>query len=45
MAWKAMEVHEQWVKFVVAARRRDKPLRTLCAEFGIIVSDRLPLSS
>jgi transposase InsO family protein len=35
MAWKAMEVHEQRVKFVVAASRRDKPLRALCAEFGI----------
>jgi hypothetical protein len=35
MAWKAMEVHEQRVKFVVATCRRDKPLRALCAEFGI----------
>jgi transposase InsO family protein len=35
MAWKAMEVHEQRVKFVVAASRREKPLSALCAEFGI----------
>ena len=35
MAWKAMEVHEQRVRFVVAASRREKPLSALCAEFGI----------
>jgi transposase InsO family protein len=35
MAWKAMDVHEQRVKFVVAASRREKPLVALCAEFGI----------
>ena len=35
MAWKAMEVHEQRVKFVVAVSRREKPLVALCAEFGI----------
>jgi transposase InsO family protein len=35
MAWKAMDVQEQRVKFVVAASRREKPLVALCAEFGI----------
>jgi transposase InsO family protein len=35
MAWKAMEVHDQRVRFVVAASRGDKPLRALCMEFGI----------
>ena len=35
MAWQAMEVQEQRVKFVVAASRREKPLVALCAEFGI----------
>jgi transposase len=35
MGWRAMDVQEQRVKFVVAASRREKPLRALCAEFGI----------
>jgi transposase len=35
MAWKTMEVHEQRVRFVVAASRKEKPLSVLCAEFGI----------
>jgi transposase InsO family protein len=35
MAWKAMDVQEQGVRFVVAASRREKPLTLLCAEFGI----------
>jgi transposase len=35
MAWKAMDVQEQRVRFVVAASRREKPLTQLCAEFGI----------
>ncbi len=30
-----MDVQEQRVRFVVAATRRDKPLRALCEEFGI----------
>jgi transposase InsO family protein len=30
-----MDVHEQRVSFVVAATRRDKPLRALCEEFDI----------
>jgi transposase InsO family protein len=35
MAWKAMDVQEQRVRFVVAACRREKPVGALCAEFGI----------
>jgi transposase InsO family protein len=35
MAWKTMDVHEQRVRFVVAASRREKPLGALCAEFGV----------
>jgi len=35
MAWKAMEVQDQRVRFVVAASRREKPLTALCVEFGI----------
>ena len=35
MAWKAMDVHEQRVRFVVAASRREKSLSALCLEFGI----------
>ena len=35
MAWKAMDVQDQRVRFVVAASRREKPLVALCAEFGI----------
>lgn len=35
MPWKAMDVQEQKVKFVVAASRREKSLTALCQEFGI----------
>jgi transposase InsO family protein len=35
MAWGAMDVQEQRVSFVVAAFRKEKPLKALCAEFGI----------
>ena len=35
MAWKTMDVHQQRVRFVVAAFRREKPLGALCAEFGV----------
>jgi transposase InsO family protein len=35
MAWKAMDIQDQRARFVVAARRREKSLRLLCAEFGI----------
>jgi transposase len=35
MAWKAMDVQDQRVRFVVAASRKEKPLGVLCAEFGI----------
>jgi transposase InsO family protein len=35
MAWKAMDIREQRVRFVVAASRREKPLTELCREFGI----------
>jgi transposase InsO family protein len=35
MAWKAMEVHEQRVRFVVAASRMESSLSALCLEFGI----------
>src|SRR5487761_1075993 len=35
MAWKTMEVHEQRVRFVVAALRRERSLTSLCREFEI----------
>ena len=35
MAWKAMDVQDQRVRFVVAASGREKPMSALCAEFGI----------
>jgi transposase InsO family protein len=35
MPWKTMDVQEQRVSFVVAASRREKPLSSLCQEFGI----------
>ena len=35
MAWKAMDVDRQRVSFVVAASRKEKSLKALCAEFGI----------
>jgi len=35
MAWKAMDVHEQRVRFVVAASLATQPFRQLCEEFGV----------
>jgi transposase InsO family protein len=35
MAWGAMDVQQQRVRFVVAAFRKEKSLQALCAEFGI----------
>ena len=35
MPWKAMDVREQRVRFVVAALRRERCLSSLCREFGI----------
>lgn len=35
MAWKAMDVQEQRVRFVVAASREEKSMTALCQEFGI----------
>ena len=35
MPWKAMDVREQRVRFVVAAVRRERSLSSLCREFGI----------
>jgi len=35
MAWKAMDVQDQRVRFVLAASQRGKPLGALCAEFGV----------
>ncbi len=35
MPWKAMDVREQRVQFVVAAMRREKSLTALCEEFGV----------
>ncbi len=35
MPWKTMEVQEQRVRFVVEAWTGDKPMSSLCAEFGI----------
>jgi transposase InsO family protein len=35
MAWKTMDVHEQRVRFVVAATQRARPFSALCAEFEI----------
>jgi len=35
MPFRAMDVREQRVQFVVAAERKEKPLRALCQEFGI----------
>ena len=35
MAWKAMDIQEQRVRFVVAASRLEKPSKLLSAEFGI----------
>ena len=35
MPFRAMDVREQRVQFVVAAVRKEKPFRTLCKEFGV----------
>lgn len=35
MAWKAMDVHEQRVRFVVEATQRTRPFSALCAEYEI----------
>ena len=35
MAWRATNVQQQRVEFVVAANRREKSIKQLCAEFGI----------
>ena len=35
MAWNGMDSQDQPVRFVVAARRRERPLSALCADFGI----------
>ena len=35
MAWKTMDVHEQRVRFVVAATQRARPFSALCAEYEI----------
>jgi hypothetical protein len=35
MAWKAVDIREQRVRFVVAATQRWQPFSSLCAEFGI----------
>jgi transposase len=35
MPWKTMDVQEQRVQFVVAAKRREKSFTALCKEFGI----------
>jgi transposase InsO family protein len=35
MAWRTVDVKDQRVRFVVAAKRREKSFRELCAEFGV----------
>ena len=35
MPWKTMDVHQQRVEFVIAAKRGLQPFRSLCEEFGI----------
>ncbi len=35
MPWKTMDVQEQRVQFVVAAKRREKSFTALCKEFGV----------
>jgi len=35
MAWNSVDIHEQRVRFVVAASRHEKPFQELCKEFGI----------
>ena len=35
MAWKTMDIHEQRVRFVIAATQRTRPFSALCAEYEI----------
>ena len=35
MPWRAMDVQQQRVEFVTAAKRGGRPFRSLCEEFGI----------
>ena len=35
MPWRTMDVHQQRVEFVTAAKRSSQPFRSLCEEFGI----------
>jgi transposase InsO family protein len=35
MPWKTMDVHDQRVRFVVAATQREQPFNCLCAEHGV----------
>jgi len=35
MAWKTVDIHEQRVRFVVAAAQGVRPFSSLCSEFGI----------
>ena len=35
MPWRTMDVQQQRVEFVTAAKRRSQPFRALCEEFGI----------
>jgi transposase len=35
MAWKTMDIHEQRVRFVVAATQQMRPFSALCAEYEI----------
>ena len=35
MAWKTVDIHEQRVRFVVAAAQEVQPFSSLCTEFGI----------
>jgi len=35
MPWRTMDVQQQRVEFVTAAKRGSRPFRSLCEEFGI----------
>ena len=35
MPWKTMDVRQQRVEFVIAAKRGSQPFLSLCQEFGI----------
>jgi transposase len=35
MTWGSVDIEEQRMRFVIAASRREKPLRQLCQEFEI----------